>query len=108
MYLVFLNQNADFRAAVEDKIFKVHKISQYTSRTYKFDLRNQQTGKIEPDTSVFDYFLRKYNIYLSHPDLPVVETTKKGVVYPMEVCHMRGGQRYPYKLDETMVRYQPL
>lgn len=94
---------ADFLEAINKKRFKIHKISEYTARTYKFDLRNKKTGEIEPNTSVFDYFKRQYNIYLEHGDLPVIETTKKGVVYPMEVCHMHGGQRYPYKLDEVMV-----
>lgn len=100
---MFFRFNADFLAAVMKKTFKIHKISTFTSRTYKFDLKNKQTGKVEPNTSVFDYFKRQYNIHLEHPDLPVIETTKKGVVYPMEVCHMMGGQRYPYKLDEAMV-----
>lgn len=89
--------------ALVGKIFKIQRVSTKTARTFKFDLRNQQTGEIEPNTSVFDYFQRKYNIYLSYGDLPLLETTKKGVVYPMEVCHMCPGQRYPFKLNEDMV-----
>lgn len=68
--------------------------------TYKFDLRHKDSGEIEPDVSIYDYFLRKYKLGLQFKDLPVIETTRKGVAYPMEVCHMLPGQRYPFKLNE--------
>lgn len=50
-----------------------------------------------------EYFKRKYNLTLQYPEFPVLETTKRGVVYPMECSIMLGGQRYPYKLTETQV-----
>lgn len=49
---------------------------------------------------MFEYYLKRYDIHLEWPDMPVVETTKKGVVYPLELCFMAPAQRYPYKLDE--------
>jgi len=30
----------------------------------------------------------------------LVKTRKKGEVFPMELCHIQEGQRYPFKLDE--------
>lgn len=53
--------------------------------------------------SVERYFAIKHNVYLNHPDFPLVEVGKKGALYPMELCHMVYGQRYPYKLDRDQV-----
>lgn len=44
--------------------------------------------------------MKRYNLRLEHPLLPLVESTKKDVVFPMELCFMPKGQRYPYKLNE--------
>lgn len=43
-------------------------------------------------------------MFLEYPDLPLIEVGKKGTMYPMEICHMGKGQKYPYKLDEAQVR----
>jgi eukaryotic translation initiation factor 2C len=85
------------------KTFKILRVSDKNSRQYKFDLKERETGEIIPDVSVEEYFKRKYNLALQWPEFPVLETTKKGVVYPMECSIMLGGQRYPYKLTETQV-----
>ncbi|KAL8710468.1 MAG: hypothetical protein Q9220_004900 [cf. Caloplaca sp. 1 TL-2023] len=66
-------------------------------------VRNKQTGKDEAPIDVFNYFQKKYNIYLEYPDLPVVQDTR-GSVFPMEVCQMVPGQRYPYKLTDQQTR----
>jgi len=87
------------------KVWKVHRISEMSARTYKFDLRDRSTNTVIPNTSVFDYYMRRYNVHLEYPDLPVVETTKKGVVYPLELCFMIPAQRYPYKLDERQTAF---
>ncbi|WPG97800.1 Hypothetical protein R9X50_00058100 [Acrodontium crateriforme] len=51
--------------------------------------------------SVAQYFAAEYNIRLQHPDLPLIETAKKGgPALPMEVLTMKENQRYPYKMDE--------
>ena len=53
--------------------------------------------------SVYDYFHKKYNVYLNKPWLPLVQTQKANVLFPMEVCVMCEGQRYPYKLNSDQV-----
>lgn len=65
---------------------------------------NRTTGQVEKDVTVEQYFQRRYNVFLEFPDLPLIEVGKKGTMYPMEVCHMGKGQKYPYKLDEAQVR----
>lgn len=65
---------------------------------------NKTTGQVEKDVTVEQYFQRRYNVFLEFPDLPLIEVGKKGTMYPMEVCHMGKGQKYPYKLDEAQVR----
>ena len=92
-----------------DKVWKILRVSDKSAKTYKFDLRDRRTNTVIPNTSVADYYLRRYNVHLQYPDMNVVETTKRGVVYPMELCIMRFGQRYPYKLDDKqtaeMIRF---
>lgn len=53
--------------------------------------------------SVCDYFAERYNIRLRYPQFPVIETTKKGSYYPMEVCMVDHNQRYPFKLSPDQV-----
>ena len=94
---------ADCRArtdAENNKVWKVKSILKETARTYTFTMKEKATGKEYPDTTIEQYFMRRYNFGLTYPSLPLVETTKKGVVFPMEMCYMQPGQRYPYKLDE--------
>lgn len=50
--------------------------------------------------SVANYYLKKYNIRLKFPGLPLVKTRKKGESFPMELCYVSEAQRYPFKLDE--------
>lgn len=85
------------------KTFKILRVSEKNARQYKFDLKQKETGEILKDISVEEYFQRKYNIVLEWPEFPVLETTKRGTVYPMETAIMLGGQRYPYKLNESQV-----
>lgn len=56
---------------------------------------------MEKNVSIEQYFKRRYNVILQYPGLPLVEvTSKKRILYPMELCFMQKGQKYPYKLDE--------
>ena len=82
------------------KLWKAHKILGMSSREYKFDLRDRSTNTVIPNTSIYDYYQRRYDIHLEYPDAPLVETTRRGVVYPMELCFMAPSQRYPYKLTD--------
>ena len=90
---------------IDPKVWTVKDFSYLNCKTWKFELKDKKTGTVKPDTSIFDYFKMRYNIHLQYPTLPVVETTKKGVAFPMEVCRIVEGQRYPFKLDEQQVEH---
>ncbi|KAL8947942.1 MAG: hypothetical protein Q9222_005822 [Ikaeria aurantiellina] len=92
------------RSEIESKkTQKVADILPLSAKEYTFQVKNKKTGQDEPPINLVDYFRKKYNIYLEHPDLPVVQTTRKSV-FPMEVCEMLPGQRYPYKLNELQTK----
>ena len=59
-------------------------------------------------TSVFDYFKKKYNADIYHWGYPLI-TTGNGSMYPMEFCTVLSGQPYPFKLNEyqtsAMIKY---
>ena len=78
------------------------------SRGYKIDVRSHTTGATRR-ISVEQYFKEKYNLIIGNWELPVVEMTKKGVVYPMEVLAIHGLHRYTWKLNDyqtsAMIRY---
>ncbi|KAL8852773.1 MAG: hypothetical protein Q9221_002403 [Calogaya cf. arnoldii] len=90
------------RSEKESKtIWKVQDILNQSAKEYKFNLRVPGKPKeVGKEVNLVQYYQEKYNLYLQWPDLPVVQTTKKRVVYPMEVCNMLPGQRYPYKLND--------
>ncbi|KAH1338083.1 hypothetical protein KXX67_000930 [Aspergillus fumigatus] len=78
------------------------------ARQYTIEIKDKATGKTQK-MSVEAYFKRKYNLTLNYWELPMVEMTKKGVVYPMEVLTIHGLHRYPWKLNEyqtsAMIKY---
>ena len=84
-----------------DKVWKIKAIVSLTPRTKTFDLKDRVTKAVIKKVTVEQYYLEKYNVRLTEPNLPLVETTKKDVFYPMELCYLTKGQRYPYKLNET-------
>lgn len=105
---------------VERNFKNVSVIAQYTGnpfpgkewKIFKFDVNNANEERMEwkdPNTkqptgemiTIAQYFKRKYNTALQHPNLPLVEMTKKGVKYPLEFLHIVEGQRYGSKLDEN-------
>lgn len=67
-----------------------------------FNVTDKETGK-QTNMSISQYFMKKYKVYLENPKLPLLETTKLGEVYPMELAVMSNGQRYPFKLTEDQV-----
>ncbi|KAI9710577.1 MAG: hypothetical protein M1820_002713 [Bogoriella megaspora] len=77
----------------------IEKFLNVSPRDYKQKIKNRQTG-VEEELTIVQYFQRAYNLPLQYPDLPLVQTTKKGVVLPMELCKVEGNQRYVFKLDE--------
>ena len=88
--------------SLESKIWTVKQISRLNANEHKFDVTEKATGKTT-NMSVREYFMKKYNIYLEQPWLPLVQTQKANVLFPMEVCVMCDGQRYPYKLNPAQV-----
>ena len=91
------------------KLWKIKAIIHETPRTKKFELKDRATKAVIKEVTVEEYYLEKYNVRLVEPNLPLVETTKKGVFFPMELCFLPKGQRYPYKLNEnqtaTMIKF---
>src|SRR5699024_7053933 len=67
------------------------------ARQYTINLTDKATGKKET-INIETYFKRKYNLVLDYWELPMVEMTKKGIVYPMEVLAIHGLHKYPWKL----------
>jgi eukaryotic translation initiation factor 2C len=62
--------------------------------TFNEKQKGQAQAKV---TTIADYFERKYG-RLGYPELPLL-ATKKGDMFPMEVCKIIPFQRYGYKLD---------
>ncbi|MCJ1285782.1 hypothetical protein MMC26_005123 [Xylographa opegraphella] len=90
-----------YRGASEKVLKQVHMVKEFSQENcynWFFNQKDKETG-VEKRTSIFDYFMEKYNIHLSHPTMCVVETMKRGIAFPMEVCYVEPGQKYPYKID---------
>lgn len=83
----------------KNRLFYVSHFIKEDAKEYTFPVRDKQTGEITT-TNVYDYFLRKYDIRLQRWKTPLIQTTKKGVVFPMEVVMVSPNQRYPFKLDD--------
>lgn len=84
------------------KEWKIHKIYEKNANQEQLDWRDPQTRQTTGEMiSITQYFKRKYNQTLKFPQLPLVEMTKKGVKYPMELLQLLPNQRYAVKLDET-------
>ena len=101
-----------FKGVMVKAVYKGNPFPNKEWKIHRFDTNNANEERLEwkdPNTkqptgemiSVAQYFRRKYNLTLQHPNLPLVEMTKKGVKYPMEFLHILEGQRYGAKLDET-------
>jgi len=79
----------------------VKQILDQNARQFTFAIKDKVTREDTGEKiSIEAYYMKRYNLRLEHPLLPLVEATKKGVVFPMELCFMPKGQRYPYKLNE--------
>ncbi|KAI9771459.1 MAG: hypothetical protein M1840_002079 [Geoglossum simile] len=80
------------------KLYRIEGFTRYnmTALTYRFDVRDKVTKTVY-ETNVKDYFLKKYQISLRHPNLPLVKAGRSGM-FPMELCTIAENQRYPFKL----------
>lgn len=90
--------------AVAKKTFRIERIRQENAREPIVEILHKQTGT-KKTLSVEKYFSQAHNVHLNFPELPLVEVGKKGALYPMEVCHMVYGQRYPYRLNPEQVSF---
>ncbi|KLJ12793.1 hypothetical protein EMPG_12212 [Blastomyces silverae] len=69
------------------------------AKEYTIDMTDKATGQVRT-MSIYDYFRSRYNVVLNYWELPLVQMTKKGVLYPMEVLAIHRPQRFPFKLNE--------
>lgn len=76
--------------------YRIYKLARETAKTCCFDT---DSGKI----SVYDYFLKRYNYRILHPDLPLVwvNPKEKNTKIPLEICYVTGGEHYRKKLDPS-------
>ena len=84
------------------KLWTVKRISHLNAKTHEFDVFDKTTGKTTK-MSVFSYYQKKYNVRLDKWQLPLLETQKREVYFPMELAIMAPAQRYPFKLNEKQV-----
>ena len=75
------------------------------AKNVKFPMRDKNNPNAEPtEISVYDYFVKQYNIRLQQWFLPLIKTEKDGT-FPMEVCNLLSHQVYKYKLDSDEVSH---
>ena len=82
------------------KTWVINSLHVNNPRNYRMTWKGLDGKQNPSEITIEAYFNRKYNIRLQHPELPLVEMTKKNVLYPMEFVHILPNQRYPFKLDE--------
>ncbi|CAK7272864.1 Protein argonaute [Sporothrix epigloea] len=63
------------------------------AKNYTFVVR--KTGETR---TVYDHYMKQYDVPLQFPRYPVIETTRDGA-FPIEVCHILPWQRYNFKLN---------
>jgi eukaryotic translation initiation factor 2C len=88
---------------MKGKVFTIKDVCYKDAKNTYFRMDDDEKAGGYRDISVFDYFLSKYNHRVQKPYLPCVEMTKRGVIYPMDLCYVPEGQRYPFKLNEFQV-----
>lgn len=86
----------------ESKTWTITRVSNKNAKTHMFDVKNKETGKVTTE-SVFSYYQTKYNVRIDKWQLPLLETQKRDVMFPMELAIMAPAQQYPFKLNETQV-----
>lgn len=84
-------------------MWNIKRISNKNAKTHVFEVLNKTTG-IREKTNVFAYYQKRYNVRIDKWQLPLLETQKRDVLFPMELAIMAPAQKYPYKLNEKQVR----
>jgi len=71
-------------------------VSNFTAETYKF-----RVDEYKAELTVKEYFLRKYNIRLRKPDMPLVDLGgAKTNLFPPELCEILPNQAFRGKLSD--------
>ena len=86
--------------AESEKIYRIEKVSEKNARDEVFLWKHDGT---EENINIEKYYKRRYDYTLEWPLMPLVQTTKKKVLFPMELCYMAYAQRYPFKLNPIEV-----
>ncbi|KAF3179555.1 hypothetical protein TWF751_000385 [Orbilia oligospora] len=90
------------------KKFTIEGFTKNSARDEMFDVRDRESGMVTR-LSIETYYYKHYNIRLRYPQLPLIQTKKKNILFPMELSFVAEGQRYPYKLDDKqtsdMIRF---
>ncbi|KAL9079521.1 MAG: hypothetical protein Q9157_001579 [Trypethelium eluteriae] len=82
--------------------YVIDKLLNQSAKEYVQKMRHPKTGK-EEEMTIVQYFREKYNIHLKYPDMPLIKTTKKDVVLPLELCKIKPKQRYVFKLNDRQI-----
>lgn len=82
-----------------DKEWTIKHFLNYDAKSWTTPMMDPATGE-RKEVTIYDYFKMKYAINLQYWQLPLVQMTKKGIVYPMELVGMFTSQKYNYKLTE--------
>ena len=98
----FLVKHRGQQPGTEAKEWTIKRISQKNAKTHTFEVKDKNTGAVTTE-SVFSYYLKKYNVRLEKWQLPLLETQKRDVLFPMELAVMAKAQYYPFKLNEKQV-----
>ena len=84
--------------SLKNKTYIIGEILGQNAKEATFEQTNHTTGEVRT-ISVNDYFGQQYRFRLRAPELPIVKT-QRGQLYPMEICKVVPGERYPFKIDE--------
>ncbi|VDL33706.1 unnamed protein product [Hymenolepis diminuta] len=88
--------------------YRVCNVTRRSAMNQQFPLLTDDGTTV--DTSVSDYFLKRYSISLNYPNLPCLQVgqEQKHTYLPIEVCNMVAGQRCIKKLTDmqtsTMIK----
>jgi eukaryotic translation initiation factor 2C len=83
------------------KVFVVDQILRVNARDARFKAVDRKTGE-EKDVSVLQYFWDTYKVRLEYPHMPLVQAVGKNKpMFPLELCNVVKGQKYPFKLSDV-------
>ena len=87
---------------LDAKLWTIKRLSDKNAKTHEFEVKDKETGKTYK-TNVFQYYQKRYSIRIDKWQLPLLETNKRDILFPMELAIMAPSQRYPFKLNELQV-----